>query len=203
MTTDTTEVPTLDVVKEKYGACKLCTEVCGGPVLYRGKPSPICFVAEALGEHDLRLGEPLIGPSGQVFRKLLIASGIDIEDVFLMNTASCRPNNNEITDTIIKNCRPIREALLEACAPRVIVAVGGTAIKALVPDNKRGIMSIMGNVFRYGRKQIPVVATLHPSYIMRREGFAKTDPEKMIITALKATVVGHFQLAKRISEGGR
>lgn len=191
----------LEDIRRIYGSCKRCPNMWGGPVLFEGKEARICFVAEALGEHEVKLGRPLIGPSGQVFNRILTAAKISREDVFLMNTISCRPPSNEIQGIEIKNCAEIRSALIEACHPKVIVALGSVAMKALCPSNKTGIINSRGKILNY--KGIPVVVTLHPSYVMRQEQELKGGDAlgTRILNQLKWNVLSDFLTAKRIAEG--
>ena len=191
----------LQEITDKYSNCKMCKGMIGGPVLYEGQSTSICFIAEALGKDEVRLGRPLIGPAGQVFNRILVASGIRREDVFLMNTVSCRPPNNKLQDTEIDTCTPVREALIEACKPKVIVTLGAIAMRALFPNIKKGIIANRGSVHRYNG--IPTVITLHPSYIMRMEGFAKSGAESArVVKVMKINVLDDYLLAKEICQGG-
>lgn len=189
-------------VVARHDACAKCSTRWGGPVLFEGQPGGICFVAEALGTVEVELRRPLIGPAGQLFNRILKAAGINREECFLMNTASCRPPNNKIDQSFIDNCATVREDLLVAANPRVIVALGATAAKALCPkDFKRGILEARGKVFQ--RHGIPVVITLHPSYIMRQEEQARTGQlSDRIVNVLKRNVLNDYLLAKETTQGG-
>lgn len=190
----------LQEIEERWGGCVACPGMIGGPVLHEGQSSSICFIAEALGREEVRLGRPLIGPAGQVFNRILVASGIKREDVFLMNTVSCRPPNNKLQGNEIATCSIIRESLIEACKPKVIITLGAVAMRALFPNMKRGIIALRGTVCSY--KAIPTVITLHPSYIMRMEGFAKSGAESArVVKAMKWNVRNDYALAKKISQG--
>ena len=189
-------------IREKWGGCTSCSGMIGGPVLHEGQPSSICFIAEALGRDEVRLERPLIGPAGQVFNRILDAAGIKREDVFLMNTVSCRPPNNKLQGHEISTCAPVREALIKACNPQVIVVLGAIAMKALFPDVKKGVIANRGSVRRYNG--IPTVITLHPSYVMRMESFSKSDAESArTVRVIKTNVLHDYLLAKQISQGGQ
>lgn len=191
----------LQEIKERWGGCKACPGMIG-PVLYEGQSSSICFIAEALGRDEVRLGRPLIGPAGQVFNRILVASGIKREDVFLMNTVSCRPPNNKLQGNEVATCSTIRESLIEACKPKVIVTLGAVAMRALFPKIKKGIIAMRGSILTY--HGIPVVVTLHPSYVMRMEGFAKSDAgSARVVKAMKWNVRNDYALARDISQGER
>lgn len=79
-----------------------------------------------------------------------------------------------------------------ACAPNVIIALGGTAAWAL--GLQGGISELRGSVhpFEYGGKRIKVVPTFHPAAILREWPLRVTalaDLEK----ALRESAFPHFQ----------
>ncbi len=177
--------------------CTHCPNMAGGPIFYEGNPSSICWVAEALGEQEVKLGRPLIGPSGQVFNSLLAEAGIKREEQFLMNTVSCRPPMNQIDSGHIHGCQKVRESLIKYCSPKVIVALGSVAMKALLKTTS-GVINMRGKVESY--KGIPVVITLHPSFIMRKEAEAKAGDR--VAGMFRKSVISDFLLAKKISTEG-
>lgn len=188
-------------IKETYGSCKECPGMAGGPVLFEGKESPLLIMAEALGEHEVRSGRPLIGPSGQLFNRILKAANIDRSSAFLCNTCACRPPNNKITAPMIKRCAKIRESLVTACDPKVILAMGATALRALIPKEKGSITVIRGRTMKRGN--ITVIPTLHPSFIMRQEQETGNDYYgRRVLNSLKNKVLADFVLARKLALNG-
>jgi uracil-DNA glycosylase family 4 len=176
--------------------CRHCPSMWGGPVFHEGEPAPICWVAEALGEQEVKLGRPLIGPSGQVFSKLLVEAGLDRSKQFLMNVVSCRPPSNQVDEAHISACKDVMECLINHCNPRVIVALGSVAMKALLGSKTQGVTTMRGKVVNRGT--IPVVVTLHPSFIMRKESEARAGDR--VSAMYHKSVVSDFMLARSLSE---
>jgi DNA polymerase len=176
--------------------CTHCPKMWGGPVFHEGNPASICWMAEALGEQEVKQERPLIGPAGQVFNHLLEQAGLKREEQFLMNTASCRPPNNQIDESHVKACHDVREALIEFCKPKVIVALGAVAMRALLGQKTAGVTTMRGRVV--DRKGIPVVVTLHPSFIMRKNAEAQAGDR--VAAMFQRSVIADFMLAKKLAE---
>jgi DNA polymerase len=64
----------------------------------------------------------------------------------------------------IAACRPWFDAELEAVKPRIVVCLGATAAQALLGRNFR-VTQDRGKVLSLGA--LPIVATVHPSSILR------------------------------------
>lgn len=182
--------------------CTHCPNMWGGPVFYEGKSSPICWIAEALGEQEVKQNRPLIGPAGQVFNQLLTLAGLKREDQFLMNTVSCRPPNNQVDDTQIKGCVNVREALIAHCNPKVIVALGSVAMKMLLGSKTPGVTTMRGRTVNSHlsciSRSVPIVVTLHPSFIMRKNSEALAGDR--VAAMYQKSVVADFILAKTLAE---
>jgi DNA polymerase len=67
-------------------------------------------------------------------------------------------------------------------APKVIVALGGTAVEGLFGSNQGGITRIRGQWKLYQAK-IPVMPTFHPAYVLRQP-----DAKKEVWTDLRAVL---------------
>jgi len=62
------------------------------------------------------------------------------------------------------NLRPIPFRQIEAIRPKAICALGATAVKALL-NTKEGVTRMRGNWYKW--RDIPVMVTYHPSYLLR------------------------------------
>jgi len=68
---------------------------------------------------------PFVGEAGKLLDKILAASGIPREQVYIMNTLKCRPPVNRTpTEAEMENCRPFFEAQLEVLQPDYIICWG-------------------------------------------------------------------------------
>ena len=92
----------------------------------------VAFCGEVPGADEDRQGEPFVGRAGQLLTRIINASGFQREEVFIFNTLKCRPPGNR-TPTLEEctNCRPYFERQFDLIRPKHLVALGGTAAKAL------------------------------------------------------------------------
>lgn len=143
-----------------------------------GATTGVLVVAEALGEHEARKGEPLVGPAGQTWDRIVgrtkcpeLGRALGRDDFLLANVINCRPPNNVLAGApyefpAIAHCAPYLAAVVSKFRPRAILALGGTALRTLTGEH--GIEQLRGYIFDSTRfPGIPVVGTYHPSYIMR------------------------------------
>jgi DNA polymerase len=65
-------------------------------------------------------------------------------------------------------CMPYLEEQLELIAPKVIVALGATAVQGLLGTTE-GITRLRGK-WKTFRGQIPLMPTFHPAYLLRTPG---------------------------------
>lgn len=132
----------------------------------------IFFCGEAPGAEEEMQGEPFVGPAGELLTRIIGAMGLSREDVYIGNIMNWRPEmpteigNRKPTMREMNFCLPYLRAQVEIVQPKVIVALGSTAVDGLLgPDSKRRIGSIRGKWFEFG--QWPLMATYHPAYLLR------------------------------------
>lgn len=159
----------LETLVQRVGECRLCSNI----VCQREKPvfgagpanARIVLVGEAPGAEEDRSGVPFVGEAGKLLDKILAASGIPREQVYIMNTLKCRPPVNRTpTEAEMENCRPFFEAQLEVLQPEYIICWGVVAMKAVLGTNEP-IGRVRGRFYRY--HQAKVLVTYHPSYLLR------------------------------------
>jgi uracil-DNA glycosylase len=137
-------------------------------VFARGNPeAPLCFIGEAPGADEDAQGLPFVGRAGQLLDRMIAAMGLDPEtDVYVCNILKCRPPGNRRPEPEeMAACFPYLHEQLALVRPRVIVALGNTAVGALL-DTKLGITKVRGQWKLY-RGQTLVMPTYHPSYLLR------------------------------------
>jgi uracil-DNA glycosylase len=137
-------------------------------VFARGNPkAALCFVGEAPGADEDEQGLPFVGRAGQLLDKMIVAMGLSPErDAYICNIIKCRPPGNrrpEPEETA--TCIPYLHEQLAVVAPKVIVAMGNTAVSTLL-STKIGISKLRGEWKLYGGKTL-VMPTYHPSYLLR------------------------------------
>lgn len=137
-------------------------------VFSRGNPeAKVCFVGEAPGADEDAQGLPFVGRAGQLLDRMIAAMGLSPErDVYVCNIIKCRPPDNRRPEPEeIAACIPYLHEQLTLIKPRVIVALGNTAVAALL-ETKLGITKLRGQWKLY-RGQTLVMPTYHPSYLLR------------------------------------
>jgi DNA polymerase len=123
-------------------------------------------VGEAPGQNEDEGGEPFIGRSGRLLFQLLSEeAGVEREECFVTNVVKCRPPANRTpTRQELATCRPWFLEQLEDCAPRVVLALGNTAARAVF-GYVDGVGQTHGRVCQLGDAQ--GIATYHPAAALR------------------------------------
>jgi DNA polymerase len=155
----------------EISACRACTElVATRQRVVVGEPTPsvparLVFVGEAPGAQEDAAGRPFVGKAGQLLEQLLADAGMARAEVGLVNVVKCRPpgNRRPLTDELAR-CRPYLERQLELLQPRLIVAMGLTAV-AWFLGRHTTLAAARGTVHEAGGYR--VIATYHPSAAMR------------------------------------
>src|SRR5262249_32622136 len=131
-----------------------------------GNPdADLMFVGEAPGGDEDIQGIPFVGRAGQLLTKMIAAINLERDQVYIANVIKCRPpgNRNPEPDEV-DTCEPFLFQQIDAVRPRVIVALGSFAAKALLRSND-SISRLRGRVYEFrGAKLIP---TFHPAFLLR------------------------------------
>ncbi len=129
------------------------------------------IVGEAPGEQEDRVGEPFVGPAGQLLDNMLRARGLTRDEapperqVFIVNTLKCRPQKNRNPEPAeTAQCAPFLERQIALVQPRIILAMGRFAAQALLASEEP-LGKLRGRVHAW--RGVPVVATYHPAYLLR------------------------------------
>ncbi len=136
--------------------------------------SPLLFVGEAPGAEEDQAGEPFVGRAGELLTRIIHAMGQSRDSVYIANILKCRPHtsdqafgNRKPTAEEIQNCLPYLKAQIELIRPKVIVALGGTAMEGLFGKLEDGITKLRGRWQLF--QGISVMPTYHPSYLLRNQ----------------------------------
>jgi uracil-DNA glycosylase family 4 len=125
----------------------------------------VLLVGEAPGAQEDAAGVPFVGRSGQLLDSLLAEVGLVRSRVGVANVLKCRPpGNRKPKRAEVTRCRPWLTRQIELAAPRVVVALGGTAAEWFFGPGAR-IASLRDTVHRHGEHAL--VVTYHPSAAIR------------------------------------
>jgi len=134
------------------------------------RPS-IMVVGEAPGEQEDRQGLPFVGRSGQLLDNMLAAIAHHRDtNVYITNVVKCRPPGNRNPDAQeIAACASYLDRQIALIQPRAILAMGRFAAQTLM-KKEASMQALRGQVHFVDvqDRQIPVVATYHPAYLLRR-----------------------------------
>ena len=146
--------------------CKLC-EARTRPVPGEGSPTArVMFVGEGPGAEEDRTGRPFVGRAGQLLDDIII-KGMKLrrEDVYIANVVKCRPPGNRVPEAEEADaCAGFLDRQIAAIRPAVICALGATAVRRLL-DDERPMSALRGRTWEY--RGIPVIVTYHPAYLLR------------------------------------
>ena len=136
----------------------------------------LMLIGEAPGLDEDKEGEPFVGAAGQLLTKIIEATGLDRDKVYIANILKCRPDtpgkvygNRKPRPEEMESCFPWVKRQIEIIQPRAIVSLGGTAVEGLLGKMPSGITRLRGNWHSY--RGVPVMPTFHPSYLLRNQSW--------------------------------
>jgi DNA polymerase len=160
---------TLQQIREEIGDCKRCRLCEKRTTLVFGVGNPqarVLFVGEGPGAEEDAQGIPFVGKAGQLLTDIIgKGMGLRRSDVYIANVVKCRPPGNRVPQPDeVAACLPFLGDQIAAIRPEVIVALGATALQALLAAPAQ-ITKVRGKWTDY--KGIPLMPTFHPSYLLR------------------------------------
>lgn len=168
---------TLDALRAAALACVKCPHLVKSRtqvVFGVGNPrAELMFVGEAPGADEDAQGEPFVGRAGQLLTKIIQAMGFTREEVYIGNVLKCRPDmppgvsgNRKPRPEEMQTCLPWLEKQIVLIKPRVMVALGATAVEGLLGATTP-VSKVRGRWLDF--RGIPVIATYHPAYLLRNQ----------------------------------
>lgn len=150
----------------------------------------IMFVGEAPGGDEEDQGEPFVGRAGQLLNKMIKAMGLERGQVYIGNILNWRPEmgprnpdgsqtgNRPPTAQEMAYCLPFIRAQIAIIRPKVLVALGKTAVDGLLgADRFKSMGAARGTWHSYA--DTPLRASYHPSYLLRQEGLTSAGARKI------------------------
>jgi uracil-DNA glycosylase len=131
--------------------------------------SGLMFIGEGPGEEEDNQGLPFVGPAGQLLDRMIGAMKLDRDAVYVCNIVKCRPPRNRKPELEeMQRCMPYLDEQVTLMEPKVIVALGATAVQGLLGTSE-GITRLRGQ-WKLFRGRIPVMPTFHPAFLLRQPG---------------------------------
>ncbi len=148
----------------------------------------LMLVGEAPGAREEATGIPFIGRSGKFLDSVLQGLGAGREEVFITNVVRCRPpGNRKPSKGEIESCLPDLVEEIKKVKPKVVAALGATAINSLTGFSGK-LSDVVGKERQadFAGLRLTVVPCYHPSAAMRNRRL-KVAFEKAISRALAAS----------------
>ena len=171
-------------------ACPLC-EGCQQKVPGQGDPNaPLMLIGEGPGEQEDKQGLAFVGPAGQLLTRMLDAIQLPRERVYICNIVKCRPPQNRAPlPEEMAACEPHLRAQWALVQPKMILLLGATAVRGVLGENYR-ITRCRGQWFE--RKGVPVLATYHPSALLRDQAKKRETWEDLKLVRQKMIEMGLY-----------
>lgn len=137
----------------------------------------ILLLGEAPGQEEDETGQPFVGAAGQLLDRILTASQLRREDLYICNVLRCRPPGNRTPlPQESANCREFLQAQIQVVNPEYIICLGAVAAQNLL-GVATPIGRMRGQFYEY--QSAKVLCTYHPSYLLRNAEAKKLVWEDM------------------------
>jgi DNA polymerase len=136
--------------------------------------SSIVLIGEALGEEEVAIGRPFVGPAGDQLNRTLARSGIEREGLLIGNAIQCRPPNNWLSGApwehaALNHCRIHRQKLYSERV-HTYLTLGTIATRTVLSDHGFPYEGELKNwhctVTKVEVGQF-IIPTFHPSYLLQ------------------------------------
>lgn len=189
----------LPALRRAVQGCRGCAlYACASRAVFGEGPADaaLMFVGEQPGDREDQEGRPFVGPSGMLLDRAIEAAEVARDDVYVTNAVKhfkwqpaprgTRRIHKTPTWREVQACRPWLEAELEVVQPRLVVALGATAAKSLLGADFR--VSTQRGKLRKLASGVPVVATVHPSAVLRTPSGEREAAEREFMRDVKKAV---------------
>ncbi|MXN44192.1 UdgX family uracil-DNA binding protein [Shinella kummerowiae] len=193
---------TIAALREEARHCTRCPLHCTATQTVFGEgpqDARVMMVGEQPGDQEDLAGRPFVGPAGKVFDAVLKEADIARDGLYLTNAVKHfkyeprgkrrihqKPDRGDI-----EHCRWWLAKEVELVKPRLIVALGATAVFALSGEQKP-LSQLRGKPITMERN-IVLYPTIHPSYLLRL-------PDEAARKRQHALFVEDMQLIKHLGE---
>lgn len=125
-------------------------------------PYGVFLVGIAPAHDEMRVGRPMIGPSGKLIDGILKATGWQRELCYATNIV-CHETRDPTFEQIMQ-CRPRLLREVQEYKPSLLVLLGNTVGELFFPNRKYG--TVRGSIDYYAPWNVYVLPTYHPAAIL-------------------------------------
>ena len=166
----------IDQLRKQARNCRDCPLWANATQTVFGAGDPharVMLVGEQPGDEEDKKGLPFVGPAGRLLDRALEAAGVEREHLYVTNAVKHfkwqlrgkRRLHKTPAQREIDACHQWIEGEIAALKPRVIVALGSTAAKAVISKDFK--VSVQRGQFIKSPLAPYVFATFHPSALLR------------------------------------
>jgi DNA polymerase len=153
--------------------------------------APIILIGEQPGDREDAIGRPFVGPAGLVLSQALEAAEIPREQVYVTNAVKHfkfeyrgkRRLHKKPVDAEIAACHDWLKREIELVAPRLLVAMGATALHSVL-GKATPIKHNRGKILEYA-PGLSLLVTVHPSFLLRVPDEDKDEEYRLFVNDLK------------------
>jgi DNA polymerase len=179
----------------KLDECRRCdlwehaTQAVGGE---GPEHSRIMLVGEQPGDQEDLAGQPFVGPAGKLLDRVFEQAGVERKGVYITNAVKHfkweprgkRRLHKTPAQKEIEACHYWLEKEIATRKPKVIVAMGATALKSVLQTGSATLKDKLGRPVRHGDSW--VVTIYHPSYVLRvPDEASKQEAFSVMVEGLK------------------
>ena len=168
--------PNLAQIREDARACQDCPLWANATQTVFGTGDPharVMLVGEQPGDEEDKNGLPFVGPAGKLLNRALEAAGVDRGQLYVTNAVKHfkwqlrgkRRLHKTPAQREVDACHQWLEREIATVKPKVIVALGATAARAVIGKDFK--VSLQRGAFVESPLARFVFATLHPSALLR------------------------------------
>ena len=158
----------LQLIRDDIGDCTRCALHKGrNKIVFADGPpdARLMFVGEGPGADEDAQGIPFVGKAGQLLNNMIVAMGLQRDQVYIANVVKCRPPGNRTPEPDEANtCSPFLFRQIDVIRPQVIVALGATAATYLL-GQRQPLAGLRGRVHAWRGSQL--IVTYHPAFLLR------------------------------------
>ncbi len=168
-----TSIDELRVAVESCRRCTLWKNATQGVPGEGPAPAEVMLVGEAPGDSEDLQGHPFVGPAGAVLTRALHDAGMERQTVYVSNSVKhfkfeprgkrrlhIKPSASEI-----EACHWWLDEELRLVAPKLVIALGGTAARALL-GHAVTVSQVRAAPMRLNATSY-IWVTVHPSFLLR------------------------------------
>ncbi|MGB3472224.1 MAG: UdgX family uracil-DNA binding protein [Erythrobacter sp.] len=185
----------LDMIASAISTCRDCAIADCGTRAVMGEGDQgagLMIVGEQPGDQEDEQGRPFVGPAGQLLDQYLARAGIDRSAAYVTNAAKHfkfvqkgrRRIHQSPTAKEIDTCRWWLEAERAVVRPRIVLALGASAARAILGKTV-SISKARGRPIAL-EDGSELWVTAHPSYLLRLDGDAREEQAAKFASDLAA-----------------